>query len=294
MSHIAKPIDQVLIEDTKVFHHLLLGGPGGVVVPQNTVPCADFAHHLAEQYVAQGKLSFGLVPEGMNIRDIHQNRGLYVFLVQIDPSVRTLRWLTDDSPEPFGLKAQYREVTIALPYVYFFVAIAADGVLSVLNSVYFRNTPLTSLEDQLLECAFFNCSVDSYKVHCWICTQGLTMKLQKGQSLAQLVDTFVGWFWGSGFNASSEHHEGQSFWSKTTKDIQDSRLHTIKDWAKATRKNPRFACEVPWLAARRTPNQIYAELTAGGTEWDPKNSALFASLVTQIAARVRKDGNHVE
>lgn len=280
-----KPIEQVLIEGTSVFSHLLLGGPGGKICPQRRVSLESFVAVLAQQYIAQRSFSFGLMPVGMTVRDIRQQHGLFVFLLEVEPGVRTLCWLSDDSPVPFGAQAVYRDVTISLPYLYFFVTLCSTGQLSSLHSVYFCNQQLTSLNDQLSECAFYNCSPDSYGVHCWICTQYLPLKGQSDSSLGNLASNFVTWFLGSGFNQSSERHEGTSFWEQAQKKVSDKRVQTIANWERATKQDPRFAVTVPWLNAKRTPLDIYNELTANGSAWNPTSSTDFATLVTLAAAQ---------
>lgn len=258
--------DQLLFESGpnggSAIHNLLLNGPGSAAIHQATVPLNWFLDRVRRYYAAQETQLFGLVPWGMTLRSIYQRHGRSVFLIEVPPGVRTLRWLRDDSPVPYGARATYQDVALALPYQYFFVAVTPQSELSRNQSVYFLDQPLQSLREPLGECHYYNCSVKAYGVSCWICTQPVDLSLTPpcGVTPLEQVGLFVEWFFASAFNASSEHHEGSSFWSKNKDHLGDKRVSTLEKWKKATAKNPNFILEVPWVSSL-SALAVFEELT---------------------------------
>lgn len=276
-----QPVDRVLLEGDTAFHHLLFGGPGGTVIPQGQIPISEFSAIIGDQFEAQKPMSFGPMPYGAAIRDIHQEKGVYLFLIEVAPGNRTMKWLQDNSPVPFGPGATYRDVTVSLPHSYFFVAMMRNGIILIQNSVFFRNTPMQSLNDKLCDCHFFNCSPNSYGVYCWICSQHYDRSKPRRKSLGQHACEFVDWFWFSGFNASSEHHEGSSFWSKNKDRIKDKRVQTMNAWERASRRRPYFATDVPWIDSGLTVKGVYQDILQNVRGWNPTNSSVYANLMSQ-------------
>lgn len=267
MAKSGKPTDQIVIatrDDGQeiVTHNLVYGSSNGRTVFQGEVSLPCLVSGLANRLTGHAPLDLGLVPVGMTLRWLERNNGWYIFVVEETPGTHTVNWLRDDSPARYGSGATYRLVTLAFPWLYFFVVLSPSGELHRLNSVYFRHQPLTSLNDQLYDPHFFNCSVDAYGAHCWICTQ-YTGALDSHSLLAR-VDSFLHWFWNSGFNASSEHHEIHkgSFWTYNRDRIPDPRVQSVTAWEKASQRDPLFAMTVPWVAANHTPLTVCQELTA--------------------------------
>ena len=245
----ARLTDLLTITSDTITHCMVMNGIGGDMLAQEEVPLSLFLHRLRRNSQGQEALSYGLAPWGMNIRSVYQQHGIAVMLIEVEPGVRTLRWLKSKSPRQYGPGSEYRMVTLALPYQYFFVSVNAKGELDSKHSVYFLNRPLHSLQEPLGECHFYNCSVDAYGVHCWICTQGTDFIYggQGGGGAFSQAYAFVESFYSSSFNASSEHHEGRSFWGKNRVLVQDERVSTISRWVKATRQDPNFILQVPWI-----------------------------------------------
>ncbi|MDP3997159.1 MAG: hypothetical protein U1C49_03060 [Candidatus Andersenbacteria bacterium] len=264
-------VDQLVFESGSVgdvaVHNLLMGGPGGIPLYQGTLPLTLYLKQLASLYAGQEEFNTGLVPCGMNVRATYQRYGMTVFLVEVAPSTRTLKWIRDDSPAPYGNEATYCDACISLPYQYFFVTIDNMTIdnsprLTSHNSVYFANQPITSLDEPLGECHFHNCSVNAYSLHCWICTQWLSgdMGLGKNPAPMQLVAAFIEWFYASGFNRSSDFHEGTSFWSRNRQELGDKRLENIAAWKRASSRNPGFVLRVKWRPSL-TAREVLEELT---------------------------------
>jgi hypothetical protein len=81
------------------------------------------------------------------------------------------------------------------------------------------------------------------------------------------------------FNLSSERHEGNS-WYGASKEI-DKRIATIESWEEATRKDPLFVLDVPWIKTGHSVSgiaeRIFARTNAVNTEI--KSSADLARVI---------------
>lgn len=278
------PEDQVLLERRFAVLNSLVGGPGGKAYHQGTVELEAFYQSLVALSRAQLPESLGLAPSGFTVRDIHTHRGIYVFLVEQQPGPRLLKWISPTSKADFGDETTYCDVNVSLPWQYFFVAMTASGGHCGNNSVYFRSSPLQSLDDELCEPHFLNCSVNAYGVSCWICQQGFSW-LMPDQPMLAKVAHFVDQFYFTGFNRSSEKHEGNSFFGKNCQCIPDARVQTVGAWQQATQINPTFPLSVPWVRAGLSPRNIYDQLTQQGKSWQPTTASDFGKVITNIRGR---------
>ena len=202
-----------------------------------------------------GACSRGVGPAG--VRLIDSAGPITVWVYEIPPSVRSLKWITDDSPAKFGKGTTYRNVRIGLPYLVILAAFE-NGLLSDYNECFFRNKPLEDEDDELLYPALLNCSKftpPEGKPLAWICTQKLdrtpivaerNAKRRMAVGLKSLVQCLLD----AGFNYSSEHHEGTSWFTESRK--VDKRVSTVDRWQEATAKDPLFAVDVPWLPTKMT------------------------------------------
>lgn len=273
------PQDQIVIEGGRVVLNLLYGGVGGSAHFQAETTLKNFLDGMRARLSSPEPWSFGLAPSGIVVRDLYLRNDLYVLLVEVAPGPRIMSWLRDDSPASFGGSATYRTVTVALPWQYFFVTLSGGGHICVGNSVYFLNRQLQRLDEPLLEPHFYNCSVDAHGYWCWICSQGFAAPLRPQDSFFTRAHRCIELFWSSGFNLSSEFHEGKSFFGKNCSRIADRRVRTIDAWEKATTHDPEFALSVPWVTAPRTAWTVYDELTRGATPWSPTSATDLAPLI---------------
>ncbi len=274
-------LDQVVVEGDAVYQNLLTR-PQGEAHCLSTASVKSFSQAIANCYGMREAFDFGICPVGLNLRGMYQKGRTYIFLCELLPGPRTMKWLAKDSPAPYGSKAKYIDVRVSLPWQYFFVTIDATGCIGHLNSVYFRNQPLNSSSDRLFDCHFYNCSVEAYGVRCWICVQGYSNERSGELCLLDLVAEFISWFWFSGFNASSEHYEGDSWWGRNCSKVKDPRVRSIEAWTRATEENPNFAMEVNWLDSGYTAADIFEEMSAR-IGWQP-----YPLTVQDYAALVRK------
>lgn len=280
--------DQVVLEGERAILNTLAGGPGGRPTFQGEKSIADLSLAIGKRGATILPRTIGLIPTDLPLRTIHMANGRLVFLVEYPPGPRTVRWLSDGSPAQPEPHSPYRDVTIALPYVLFFITTTWEGELRP-SSVYFRTEPLKQLDytDGLLDCHFLNCSPNSCGVYCWICSQYMPQRPAAGQSLVEFVASCIDNFWFSAFNLSSERHEGQSFFGKGCgtrgeTPIPDPRVLSIRAWEEASREDPSFALTVPWNPAQRTVNDVFTELTGGPLCWPFKTASHLGNLILSV------------
>jgi hypothetical protein len=191
------------------------------------------------------------------------------------PRVWPFRWIAPDSPRRFGPGTRYREVRLALPYVLVLAVFETSPhggfALSGANECFFRNARLRSMEDEVRYPALLNCSKfadpEGHPLS-WICTQHLDLSdlASDGSSPDALVERslrrLVTHLFDSGFNESSDVHEGASWFSETVRSEVDARIRSVETWHDATAADPCFAIEVDWLPTGRTLRQVLDRIAA--------------------------------
>lgn len=234
--------------------------PEGVTV---SMKLKDFCKRLLRPQMS----TCGVVlPDG--VKCVISRGNITICVYQIPPRVCSLTWIAKDSKAPYGEHAKYRIVRIALPYVCVLAVFSRMTYgriqLTHKNECFFRNKPLNSLNDELFYPALLNCSkfrTEEGKPLSWICTQYLDLN-----SLSSITDTneymraslsrLLSCLWETGFNWSSEKHEGDSWFSETVRRCVDSRISSVEEWQKATEKDRLFVLNVPWLRTGKSVREI--------------------------------------
>jgi len=284
-----KASDQVVLKGTKAVLTTVLGGSGEKAVHQGEVTVAAWSRELAECGARLLPWTFGLVPVGLPLRAVYAANERVVFLVEYPPGLRTMPWIREDSKKQWGPGTTYRDVTIALPYVLFFITLTWEGAL-LPSSVYFRTGPLThsGFGDALLDCHFLNCSANARGIYCWICSQHMRSSAGLGESLPAFVAASIENFWLAASNLSSEYHEGSSLFGKGSGGahaIPDPRVHTVRAWEEASAKDYQCALQVPWNPAGRTVRDVFDELTHSDDPWPFQNATALGNLILAPAAK---------
>ncbi|TFH19779.1 MAG: hypothetical protein E4H03_13320 [Myxococcales bacterium] len=165
--------------------------------------------------------------------------------IEIPPSARSVQWLADDSPVPYGERAVYERRYLSFPYVEILLVLH-DGQLTGQQQLFYRREPLGD-DDTLLLPNLLNVSPDAYGQKAWLCL--VNLPTIAGQSWQQKIKTVVQHTFSAKFNRSSDTHEGSSYW-QLMRDV-DPRVSSVAAWHDATTKNPCFALDVPWKRAER-------------------------------------------
>lgn len=242
----------------------ITGNEVQAVSPEGQKAALPLDAFLKKLSPVQFEMSNCVMPDGFKASLTQGN--MTVWVSQLTPRVYQLKWIDPASPRPYGSGSTYRLVKVAVPYLVILTVFVADQQgrinLTGKNECFFRKAPLDSLDDELFYPALLNCSkyrTEAANPLSWICTQHLPFA-----TVAQIPDTnkrmraghraLLTCLLDTGFNYSSEHHEGSSWYTESRK--IDQRINDIDKWQAASEKDPLFVLEVPWLKTGRTVRAV--------------------------------------
>ncbi len=248
-------------------------------LPEGTRRTMKFRDLLRRMSPALPDTCGAILPDG--IKCSLPFAGGVILVHQTPPQVYSFQWITNDSSKDFGPGTEYRSVRLALPYVVVLAVFLVNSgrgagvpVLSTRNECFFSNEPLEmkGLETPLAYPALLNCSKmqdDGSGPLSWICTQHLPDKEFRGRrtldaSLRDGLTALLRHLLESGFNRSSERHEGASGFGVSVEAEIDPRVATVEAWEQASRDDPLFVLEVPWLVTGMTLGEIAARVGKPG------------------------------
>jgi hypothetical protein len=228
------------------------------------------------------------LPDGIKV--VKSRGPVCIWVHQTPPRVYSFRWIAPHSRTRYGQGTLYREVRIALPYLIVVAIFEPDSEnllnLSGRNECFFRNGPLESLDDELRFPALLNCSkfpVEEGRPLSWICTQHLDRSRFAGEPdvnrrMRRGFGALMHCLLETGFNYSSETHEGSSWFTESAR--ADTRISSVESWEQATRDNPLFVLDVPWLPTGRKVRDIIERIfhqsqSDGGDIQDASDLARF-------------------
>ena len=205
----------------------------------------DFKDQLrAELQVATndwivGKNTLEIVPNGTKyLGSLGNGR---VCVVEYGPSLKTLDFKTNlvVNGRTTGGVGKFR---LAFPYIVFIIRLLNPNYLDKLTiqQVYVgcRTKPLQSLDDIIYHMPLPNCDGDYH-----ICLGGDWTYIDENRkqkcSLAEMVESVIGYFWNSGFN----NDLSDQFVKFTGRNPAVSNL---KNWQENSTKDPLFALKLDW------------------------------------------------
>lgn len=165
-------------------------------------------------------------------------------VIEMPPGPRQVRWIREDSHDPFGPDCEYREYRLSFPWVVL-VIVFVNGRLSNLQQAFYRTGPIESLDDDLRFTNLLNVA-QGYDQESWVCLVNLHDSLG-GMDWERRIRIVTEHFWRAAFNRSAEEHEGNSFWGNLRG--LDPRLETPEAWEAATLADPYFTLHVDWPSA---------------------------------------------
>jgi hypothetical protein len=166
-------------------------------------------------------------------------------VIEMPPGPRQVRWISDDSDDPFGPDCEYREYRLSFPWVVL-VIVFVNGQLSNLQQAFYRTKAIESLDDELQYTNLLNVA-QGYDQDSWVCLVNLRRCLGE-MDWDERIRTVTEHFWRAAFNRSSEEHEGNSFWGNLRG--LDARVESPEAWEAATRDDPYFTLRCPGRARR--------------------------------------------
>lgn len=222
------------------------------------------------------------IPDG--VRFVHRRAQVTLLVLEDLPQVRTVRWLEEGSPTPYGKGAVYRTARLAFPFVITILAFRAGG-LTGYQQCFYRTERLNTLTDPLLLPNLYNVA-DGYRQKCWLCLANLQRDLS-AMSWNDKVAEIRRHMWGAGWNRSSEMHEGMSYWQAMR--TIDPRVENLDAWEEASRKDPFFGLNVEWKAAGFTVGDVMNSMLQGcGCFPQPTTLAELVRLLGTVASRAGK------
>lgn len=153
---------------------------------------------------------------------------------QTPPRIHNLRWA--EKWNTCGAY-DYHDVRIALPYVILGMQFEHDSRLRQCHC-FFRNEPLTRLDDKLYLPLLHNCFGIYACLH--------AAPVRKSDDIRSAIQTVMDRFFTAGFN-----FDRTSNWlaSGLATGKRDPRMATIEEWERSTAKDPRFILDVKWPTA---------------------------------------------
>lgn len=219
----------------------------------------------------------------------------HIAVWEIDPGVHSIRWIAKESPAPYGPGTLYTKRELALPYIILTMPfiIEKNRILPQTGKFecFYRNLPLIAMDQELSYPALLNCSKFGDGNHgaplSWLCTQYLNPSVihkQKGISRQLWAMTkLTRWcLLESGFNYSSEHHEGNSHYSDYIRwSNADARITDVSAWEKESQKNPLFVLDLEWKPTGLTMDGLLERTfkLLGATNGHVLNQAYLERLV---------------
>jgi hypothetical protein len=192
---------------------------------------------------------------------------------------------------------------LALPYLIVLAVFARSPAgrlrLTHANECFFRTAPLRHPDDELLYPGLLNCSrfdPPDGRPLSWICTQHLAphpemLHADPGLALPGGLEALRRCLMETGFNYSSEKHEASSWFSESRN--VDARIRTVEAWEQASREDPLFALNVPWIPTGHSlgsaVNRIFARLNAAGPQTSP--AATMARYIFNYRPNTKPDAD---
>ena len=241
-----------------------------------TAPLADVLAAAAQR--ADWQALPDAIPDG--VRFIRRQGDVVLLALEEPPAVRTVRWLTDDSPAPFGPKARYQTARLAFPFVVLVLALRA-GALTEWGQCFYRVAPVRTLDDPLLLPNLRNVARAHGQLS-WVCLRKLGAHLG-ALAWADKVRHIREHFWQAGFNSSCD----VSYWH-TMREV-DARVASITAWEEATERDRFFPLTVAWRPSGQTLRSIMDDtVRALALPGPPNNAEELMPLMTAHARPVRR------
>jgi hypothetical protein len=188
-----------------------------------------------------------------------QHRGPFTCVVaELSPGPRTVQWIADDSPQDFGEGVKYVERRLSFPFIV--VGLLFEGPRLVDARLYYRNQPMCG-RPELLPLSLPNLlnvsDIPDSDRRTWFCIQ--YVDVSKVGWYEKVMNVGEHLFF-SGFNRSSEHHEGHSYFRDNQENPVDPRVATVEEWEASTERDGYFTLEIEWRPAGKTVADLTREL----------------------------------
>jgi hypothetical protein len=231
---------------------LLRSGPGGERTCEREIPVGALLDWLAERAVAaRGFETHLLAPGTRYIRALGRKT---VLVLEEPPRRRRVIWVNGGDnpglPEDASIPRW-----LAFPYVVIVLSFE-DGEGDGYHQLYYRTTPLDSLDAPLLHANLLNVTTGRDSPAHWLCLgQEPLASLDWPEKVQQALHTL----WATPFNFDFEVPRGSGFTRLRT---LDPRIVSGAVWERASEVDPLFPLQVNWPPAGLTLREAVAESLA--------------------------------
>jgi len=253
-----RTLDQISIELAGDTVYLLRG-----IEVIRKLSYSEFVEHIARRHTginSECPIPFDDAPTPNGHRWTMRQSNYTLVVVEQDPTWRHVKWIADESKDPFGPGASYKTVRLAFPFIVLFVLFDHHGDLAGYHQAYYRTEKIRSIHDSLFYTNLRNCTAwHGMKSALCITHDRCDYNLRR-LSWSEKINRFVEIFWTTWFNKSSEAH-GEIPYYTLMKDV-DPRISTLSRWEEESAKDPLFPLNVRWKPAKTTIYQQMKEMLA--------------------------------
>jgi hypothetical protein len=254
----AKMEDEVGINGDRVIART----PEGV---QAEMPLTELLHFIRQR---DDSLRDVCWPDG--VRHVFAEWPMAVVAMELPAAVHRVKWISKDSPKPYGKGCIYEMRSLAMPYIIFMATFAwhpsvtgdeQPGGLRLTQrcEVFMRQAPLQSLDDELMLPVLLNCSkykstdgrfdVPDHNIS-WFCNQyqpiapydpfPINARLRKSLVAAVYYLLHTGFNRSNGDTNPAAYAEECSWYDYTVRQTGDPRISDVELWEKESVINPLF------------------------------------------------------
>jgi hypothetical protein len=214
-------------------HEIIISGPE-VVLEKQRFSVPEFCGLISKHTISG--LDEKPIPD--NVRWIARSGPYTSYIIELQPELRSIDWLG-------------KRRTVATPYVVLWAMLVGEEYYTH-SQLYYRNQPLTSLDDQLYHSNLLNVSYPTDV----LCLGNFSTSGRPSKMLGDMVDCL----WGSPFSKSYEENNLDSCYTRCRNtEGFDPRVTDITRWAAASKKDPSFVLGVDWLPSSDTPRSLLTQ-----------------------------------
>ncbi len=211
---------------------------------------------------------FGIFPEGTKF--FFSAGKTKVFIIEQKPQKHRIRFdqgLIQLDPRAADRDIGWRTIVeLAFPYVIFVVEFKEKNFCDLW--VFYRNSPLTSLDDKL-------CVPNLPNIHRHYPIACLTEMRLKAKSLAGKAEEIITGFWRSVFT----NHIAEGYFEMSLRD--KAHFGSIWQWERSSREDMSFVTKVKWIRSRWTIRSVIKDICGERGIFDTQRRT-FEHIVSEV------------
>jgi hypothetical protein len=265
------PLDDEIIEiknESAMLVHIVPGKNGGLRKIERQVKVADLIERLTQEKDTERIVETPILPSGTKF---YQKIGeTEVVIVEQPPQVRTI------------LVSEDRKFALAFPYIIYLIYLAEGGIPDYKSRMFYRNSPLETFNDKLFLSNLTH--VNMNKRH----EEGIgsiclyANFVNSSEDLTTKVNRKLQGYWETKFDYMNDG--GGSYFDGFMKAKEvDPRIANLDAWQTASRLDPLFVLEIPWIDSEKTAGEILKDMTQEARKYQGKSEAKTIKNADQLA-----------